>query len=278
MTFLKNPISSAKFHLSQKLDDFYKDRYQKRLRELNLFPIHETKDSDIFIVGYPKSGNTWMQNMVSSLLYCPDASYLPDRLSQEIVPDIYTKKFYKRYGELTFFKSHELPQPNYKNVIYLIRDGRDAIVSFYHMNKIFGKDYSMEEMVLEGKGLNPCKWHTHVKNWQENPYNSRIIFVRYEDLIKNPLPELKKVCQFAGIQRTDRVLESVIQTNSFKNLQNREDKFGFENPHWNPDSPEKRFFRKGKIGSYLEEMDSSIQKHFVHEAKDELLANGYAIN
>ena len=90
-------------------------------------PIWETNPEDVFIVGYPKSGHTWLQNLVSGAVYGVDPARTPDRVIQELVPDIYERRFYRRSSTPMFFKSHELPKPEYKRVIYLLRDGRDAI-------------------------------------------------------------------------------------------------------------------------------------------------------
>ena len=257
-----NPIKSIKYRANRIWRERLNKLAETKLIDHNLFPINEIKEGDIFIVGYPKSGNTWLQNLVTSLLYCPDASYLPDRLCQEVVPDIYAKKYYKRYGEINFFKSHELPDPSYRKVIYLIRDGRDVILSYYHMNKVLGLAYSLEEMIKEGKGLSPCKWHVHIRLWKKNPFKAEMLFVKYEDLLVNPLEELKRICNFANIERSNETLLKVASTNTFIKMREREDKFGFDNTNWKPKSKNERFFRKGKMKGYLEEIDQNLQRFF----------------
>ncbi|MCX7411931.1 MAG: sulfotransferase domain-containing protein, partial [Planctomycetia bacterium] len=41
--------------------------------------------NDIFIAGYPKSGNSWMQVLVSCITYGIDPDTSPDSLVQELV-------------------------------------------------------------------------------------------------------------------------------------------------------------------------------------------------
>ncbi|MDB6057814.1 MAG: Sulfotransferase, partial [Verrucomicrobiales bacterium] len=95
-------------------------------------PIDEFQPEDVFIVGYPKSGNTWFQNLISGLIYGVDSRLCPTRLVNDIVPDVHFNEYYHRYSTPMFFKSHSLPRPDYRRVVYLLRDGRDAMVSYFH--------------------------------------------------------------------------------------------------------------------------------------------------
>lgn len=235
-------------------------------------PIHETQPQDVFIAGYPKSGNTWMQNLVAGLLFGIDTAYLPDRLTQELVPDVHAKKFYKRLLDITCFKTHHLPKPEYKRVIHLVRDGRDAMVSYYHMNRAQGKEITLEEMVVDAKGIIPSKWHTHCQEWNANPFQADIIRVRYEDLIAQPLHEMKKVCSFIGVERSTELLERVINGNSFEKMRKKEKQFGWSNDQWDPKN---EFIRKGKIGRYKEEMTDNLISLFEKESSKMLKFYGY---
>lgn len=96
-------------------------------------PTSQTREDDIFVVSYPKSGATWLQNLISGLVHRVDPATTPDTVIQELVPDVHYKSEYQRcYGNRSFFKSHSLPDPQYRNVVYLLRDGRDAMVSYCH--------------------------------------------------------------------------------------------------------------------------------------------------
>jgi len=154
------------------------------------------RDNDVFIVGYPKSGNTWMQNIIAGLLFGIDTKFLPDRLTQELVPPVKNKRFFKRFLDFNCFKSHELPTRDYKRVILLVRDGRDVIPSYKSMNDKQGIEFSIKQMVIEGKGLYPNKWHEFYKAWLSNPYQSEILILKYEDLIQDGFEQLKKICKF----------------------------------------------------------------------------------
>jgi len=258
--------------IKKKISNLINSRAEAVIRENKFIPIHETQPQDVFIAGYPKSGNTWMQNLIAGLLFGVDTAYLPDRLTQELVPDVHGKQFYKRFLDVTCFKTHHLPKPEYKRVIHLVRDGRDAMVSYYHMNKAQGKKITFEEMVINGKGIFPAKWHIHCKEWNKNPFKADIIRVRYEDLLAQPLHEMKRVCSFIGVERSTELLERVIEGNAFEKMKKKEKQFGWNNERWNP---EKDFIRKGKVHSYKEEMAEDLISFFNKESGKILKSFGY---
>lgn len=249
-------------------------RLKKYLLEQRYYPIAEVQPQDIFIAGYPKSGNTWMQNLAAGVIFGLDTRYLPDRLTQELIPDIYAKKYYKRFMDFAVFKTHELPRPEYKRVVHLVRDGRDALASYYAMNKALNIDVTLEEMILHGKELYPCRWHEHAKAWLENSYDADIIRIKYEDLLKDPLKEMRKFCKFIGIERQDDLIIRVIRGNHFNVMQEKEKKYGTDNKRW---KPSKKFFRKGKIGSYKEEIPPRLIRSFNNQSEYYLKKFGYKI-
>lgn len=243
------------------------DLTKEILMNENFIPINDTREDDIFIAGYPKSGNTWVQNLVCSLQFGIDAKLLPDKLTQELVPDVHAKKYYKRIGDFTFFKTHNLPAPHMRKVIHLVRDGRDVMASYYAMNLAQGKRSSLEEMIIKGKDIFPSKWHKHSRLWIENPYQSEILTVKYEDLINDTFNQLSRILKFSNLERPAETISRAVEGNSFKEMQRKEKEFGWNNKNWNP---EKKFIRKGRIGSFVEEIPSNLVDYFENEANREL--------
>lgn len=270
---LKSIIKSI-FKNKSYINDLKKIVLNEYMLEHGYDHIDKIQANDIVIVGFPKSGNTWMQNLIAGVLFGIDTTLLPDKLTQVIIPNQHGEKYYKRLLDFTCFKSHQLPNPNYKKVIYIIRDGRDAISSYYNMNQADGKSFSLRDMIIDGKGIFPSKWHEHVKAWQDNPFGSKILWIRYEDLHNDCLSEMKRVCDFLEIERDDQTIMRSIRGNSFKKMQQKEKTFGWDNKNWNPDA---KFIRQGKIGNYKNEIPSELISFFVKEAKVELLSFGYEI-
>jgi len=235
--------------------------------------IEDFRPDDVFIVGYPKSGNTWMQNLVSGVVYGIEPQYAPDKLIQELVPDVHYKLYYKRFRDPMFFKSHYLPRPEYRRVVYLLRDGRDVMVSyFHHLVALKNKEVDLMSMVRDGIDHPFAKWHEHVEAWLSNPYNADLIIIKYEDLIKDTVNQLQRFCKFVNLQRSLDLIERVVRGASFENMRKKEKVFGGDNPIWPRDKP---FVRRGKIGSYKDEMPEEVLEEFLKEANYTLQKVGY---
>ena len=235
-------------------------------------PIGATDPADVFIVAYPKSGITWLQNMVAAAIYGLDPKHTPDGLVQDLVPDVHYKPFYKRYRTPTFFKTHHLPRPDYRRVVYLLRDGRDAMVSYWHhLQALSGRPIDFATMLSAGE-LFPCPWHEHVEQWSANPHHADILTLRYEDLKADPVNALVRLCDFAGEPGDRSVLASVANKCSFEAMRTREKRLGWENPVWPKDRP---FVRRGIAGSYKDEMPAETLALFLAEAGETLRKLGY---
>ena len=238
-----------------------------------LTPITEMDESDVLIAGYPKSGNTWMQNLVTGIVYRVDPEYASDTLVQTWVPDVQGGAYYRRFVTPMLFKSHELPTPKNRRVVYLLRDGRDVMVSyFHHQEALGGGNCNFLKMVREVEVLNPCKWHQHVTAWLANPYNAQMLVIRYEDLKSNPLNEMQRFCAFLGIERENSFLQSVVAKSSFDKMRQKEQTMGWANSDWPKD---KSFVRRGEVNSYKDEMPPEVLDAFLLDAEKTLVDLGY---
>jgi len=240
-----------------------------------LEPINHVRKDDVFLVGYPKSGTTWFQNLVAGVVYGLDPEYAPDSLIQSLIPDIHMKHFYRRYATPMYFKCHDFPRPSYKRVVYLLRDGRDALVSHFHFKKaLTGKTPNFMYLVKYRQSL-AMKWHEHVEAWLSNPYGAKMIVIRYEDLKIDPLEQLRRFCTFVGIDRPDSFLRNVIMKASFESMREKETIHGAWIEEFGIRLHDGFFARRGEVGSYLEEMPKDVLKVFLAEAGETLRKCGY---
>ena len=47
-----------------------------------------SESEDIFLVGFPKSGITWLQTLLAGLFYRIDLTGIHDTLVQDLIPDV----------------------------------------------------------------------------------------------------------------------------------------------------------------------------------------------
>ena len=98
---------------------------------------------------------------------------------------------------LTLIKTHEKPSDS-SLAIYIVRDGRSAIVSWYNMLRRAKNrtDISMTDIIL-GQKVPFGDWSSHIKAW--NPrHNPRVLLLRYQDLVSHPAPALELISDFIG--------------------------------------------------------------------------------
>jgi hypothetical protein len=169
-----------------------------------------------------------------------------------------------------------LPKQQYRKVVYLVRDGRDAMVSYYHYLLAMQEKIDFLEMVRTGCHT-PCKWHEHVEAWLSNPHASRMIVIKYEDLIKDAVTEMKRFCEFADIEREESHISMITTSASFNKLQNKERHIGMGTKHSNWQDG-KLFFRRGKVGSFRDEMPEPVLQCFLDEAAQTLKKLGYDLD
>lgn len=224
-------------------------------------PINETQANDVFLVGFPKSGNTLMQHIIAHLVFGLNKNGSRSLISL-LAPDIYTNTHYFRFGEVSFFKSHELPKPQYRRVIYIMRDGREALLSYYYMMKNIGQEIPLEDLYTGKHKIFGVNWHEHIAKWEENPYNAEILWLKYEELKLNKLEALNRICSFINAKRTKDELIETIKFTSFDYMKSLEQRSDWKSIKKNIFLKGKLFVRKGSIDSFKKEVPKELISEF----------------
>jgi len=181
-------------------------------RELLILP------DDIFLVSFPKSGNTWTRFLLANLRF-PDQPATWANINR-LIPDPTgtTQRDFDRMPRPRIIKSHECFDPRYPRVIYIVRDPRDVVVSQYHYHRKIRKiedDSPMEKFVtrfLAGETCPHGSWGQNVSTWLTTSEGTpRFLLLRYEDLVADTARELAKVVAFldlsAGPERIAQAVE-----------------------------------------------------------------------
>lgn len=159
---------------------------------------------DVFLVSYPRSGNTWTRFLIGNLIYQADPVTFANIESR--IPEIYFNpdRRLRRLTRPRILKSHESFQPHYPAVIYIVRDPRDVAVSFFHHNVKAGNipdNYAMEDFIPRFMAAEfdakLGSWFDNVLSWLRLRQGSdRFLLLRYEAMKENPAAELRRIAQF----------------------------------------------------------------------------------
>lgn len=183
--------------------------------------------SDVYIVSYPKSGNTWLRFLLSQAI----VKFLDIERSanwfnlQEFVPDIDVSRFLplnSSNSELPrIIKSHAEFNQLYLRVIYLIRNPIEVLESYYYYNNNFEK-FKEADFIDSKYGLKP--WLNHVESWLRNPRQGQVIkIINYQNLVDDTKSTLIEILSIMGITLQDEDIDEIVK-NSSKELMSQSDK------------------------------------------------------
>lgn len=235
--------------------------------------LKKINPDDTFIVSFPKSGNTWMRFLLAYLITGKEK--ISFREIDSIVPDIYTAR--RQADEMQpprFLKAHDPFFDYYPKCIYIVRDYRDVLISYYHYHKALGNFNGTIEAYAESLGsLHPFgNWEAHVKNAirfsNENP--ERMLLIRYEDLVNDTAGVLQKAISFCKIN-PKTTIEKAIERSAFDVLREEENRSGSAFM----DLGKTNFFREGKSGNWKTEMPAGLAETITEKYRDTFTQAGY---
>ena len=188
---------------------------QRPGRSLEILP------DDIFLVSFPKSGNTWTRFLIANLRFPGEPATFQN--INRLLPDTTAtpKREFDRMPRPRIIKSHECFDPRYPRVINVVRDPRDVVVSQYHYHRKIRKiadDSPIEKFVtrfLAGETCPHGSWGQNIATWLYTSEGSpRYLQLRYEDLIADTPRELAKVASFLNLPTSPELMAQAVERSS----------------------------------------------------------------
>ncbi|XP_013410941.1 sulfotransferase 1A1 [Lingula anatina] len=261
---------------------------------IEIFKNFQMHQSDCLVTAYPKSGQTWITEMVSLILHhqnLEEASrqpifsrvFWPDFCHAGRVSHSYLKKIASSSAP-RLLKTHMLyrylpKQSQQKRVpmIHVLRNPKDVAVSYYHFyrsNALFGKFRgSWDEffnLFISGHVAYGSYFDYVLEYWNECKENSNVLFLKYEEMLTDPREAVVKISQFLGKTLSSVSMEKIVNYTSFDSMK--------KNPATRIsaitdaiDESVSPFYRKGMVGdwrNYFTEQQNTIFEKTFREKMD----------
>lgn len=204
----------------------------------------------IWLASFPRSGNTFFRNVLYEVYGIESSTFHRDG----------KRKVDKNFHTYPVVKTHELPAllpVKYRDMpsVYIVRDGRDSLVSIAHHRKdivVPGSDFecNLIEAILAQKGSFFGGWSENVQQWTEKAD----IVIRFEDLVSDPIGEIEKLRAIMDLPQPDPE-----KLPDFKALKFGNPKYGGGKGRKFKKARAQLHFRKGKVGGWKDELPPRLE-------------------
>ena len=230
---------------------------------------------DLFVVTYPKSGTTWLQQIVKLI---KNGGVEDGRRCDDVVPWLEKRvalggwKICEVPGPRAF-KSHTPyhlmpggpPHTGPAKYIYAARNPKDVTVSLYYHTLAFAETFEFSggwddfyELFVNGR-VESGLWFDHVLAWWKHRDDSNLLFIKYEDMKKDSCAVVRQIADFMGCCSTHEVAQSIADQCTFNNMKaNDATNFSWKTNRSSSATPH---LRKGTVGDW--------KNHFTSEQNEE---------
>jgi hypothetical protein len=244
--------------------------------------------TSIYLLSYPKTGRTWLRTMIGKALVDDLAIAGVDPLELEDVSE--ASPALPRIRVTHDDRPHRKPPSEIerdkrryadKHVIFLVRDPRDVLISYYFTaskRRDWFSGTPSEFLRHPIGGLDGTIEYYNIWAGARTVPRS-FCLVRYEDLHRDPSGELSRVLAVIGRSPSRKIIDDAVAFASFENMRERERATpkaeamtaegwaGRLSPE-NPTDTESYKTRKGKVGGfreYLTDDDIAYMNHRIAE-------------
>nr|XP_046232942.1 sulfotransferase 2B1-like [Scatophagus argus] len=260
----------------------------------SVYPPHSLKyyeefsfrPDDIIIATYPKSGTTWMQEIVPLIMNGGDPASVETLPNWERVPwleacnscslNLEQRPSPRMFA--THFQYNLMPSSFFEikpKVIYVMRNPKDVFTSSFHyygMTSFLvhpGPQSEFLHKFLDGKVMFGS-WFDHIKSWLNAEDKEHIMYISYEEMIMDLKDSVARIAQFLEKSLDAEVIEKIADRCLFKNMkQNKMSNYSTVS-HELMDQTKSEFLRKGIAGDWTNQLTEAEAEYFDAVYKDKM--------
>jgi len=252
---------------------WYQGKPLRAVSRLLAAAVYNYPHRNLFIIGLPKSGTSWLNRMVAEVpgyqnWTPPYITWTDHTLKEETLLD-------PPLG-YTVTKLHCRPTPAHIELflkvrrphVIIYRDLRDVAVSWF----FYAHNVATADRVAHVKKMNKdeaLSWWINnrladyvawVRGWKQGHDPALALMIRYEDLLADTFRVMKRVFDHYEVGLSDEKVKKIVDKHAFKSITGRS--AGQEDPH--------SFNRKGVAGDWVNHFTPDIKQQFKNVAGEAL--------
>ncbi|CAF1048168.1 unnamed protein product [Adineta steineri] len=233
---------------------------------------YEPSPDDLFIVTYPRSGTTWMQNIVYNLqtngqpFDADREHFFAQNPALEIDGEIGIELMQRPAAIKTHLPMDRVPYHPLAKYICVIRNPKDVCISYYLLYNSWGDVPKFEfnqffQYFIDGRLPFNDYFDVLRSAWQRRN-DKNVLLVSYEEMRTDLRSMICKIANFIDIALNDELLEKVLKYSSFDYMKNKYD-------------AERRLFEKNIIDN-IEDKEAAAQRReiFMNESGIKVVRKG----
>jgi len=236
------------------------------------------RDDDRYIYSYPRSGSTWLRTILANLID-PNAEADPERRFS-LIPGVSVRNA-RRIGALAsprLLKSHGRYMGPVARAVYLVRDGRDVLVSMYHKRitrpghteRVDFPDFCRRYF----RGDLGERWDDSVMSWLERgraEMGGALKVLRFEDLKADVPGRVAEIADFLSIDADGGKIAAALDKASLERLRES------ERSRVGELDANRSVYRGGKVGQWRDMLNGELLDRFLAVSQKALVAAGYQV-
>uniref|UniRef100_A0A8D0BCE3 Sulfotransferase n=1 Tax=Salvator merianae TaxID=96440 RepID=A0A8D0BCE3_SALMN len=261
--------------------------FAKVMTEVENFEAHP---GDLLISTYPKSGTTWISEVIDMIYKEGDTEkcrqepiYMRVPFLEFAVPEVPKGiELLRKAPRPCLIKTHLpvqlLPKSFWEKdckMIYVARNAKDVLVSYYHfyqMAKVHPDPGTWDEFLEKFMAGDVAfgSWYDHVKDWWDKRKEQRMLYLFYEDLKEDPQREIRKVMEFLERPPDAQLVEKIAKHTSFKEMSQNQMANYTSIPSSLMDHAVSPFMRKGITGDWKNYFTVAQNERFDADYKQQM--------